>query len=276
VERSRGDQVGLGFRPLSENKVAGIEGVLWLDRASAQPRTAEWDYRDPTRTIPQGARGLIAFGLGRDSLPQVVRWWVRVPQVFRTGHAGEVTKVIESGTFVLSGNDRPVEDPEGVFAALGEVFKIEAITVEAQRAQRSMSEELTKHIAPDELLGAPATHGWDIIKNLRPNWLRRSQSVTSTNYEGLSLVVYQDRMRLSCLAEARVLNAAQPTSTYHQDMPGLRPGGRGGPCMTPQAALASVPAADIASIEYVPPIEAGAIYGMGHGYGVVVIHSRRK
>ncbi|NJD10575.1 MAG: hypothetical protein FIB01_09125 [Gemmatimonadetes bacterium] len=279
VERSRRDQLGLGFRPAPDNKTAAVEGVLWLDRATVAPRSVEWEYRDPTGEVPRGARGLVAFGIGRDSLPQAVRWWVRVPGVFQTtaGGAGEqVTNVIESGAFVLGSNDRPVEDPDGVFAALGEVFSIDPILVAGERAQRLTTEAGTKHIPAEELLGAPSTDAWDIVRILRPNWIRRSESIglsDASSAGGLSFVVYLDRMRLSCLmGDARPQGMRTMSLLYGQSVPGRS----GEQCLSPQAALASVSAADVASIEYVPPIEAGAIYGMGHGYGVVVVHTRRK
>jgi hypothetical protein len=223
--------------------------------------------------VPRGAHGSIDFGTGREGMPQVVRWWVQVPRTFETsytgGGTGRTTNVVESGALVLGADDRPVEDPEGVFAALGQVFALDPILVQGARAQRSTTEEGSRHITPDQLLGAPPTHAWDIVSILRPNWIRRSESIglsDQSSQGGLSFVVYLDRMRLSCLM-------GRPDSGPRY---AVVPGSRGGSCPSPQNALASISAADIASIEYVPPIQAGAIYGMGHGYGVVVVHTRRQ
>jgi hypothetical protein len=260
------------------SKVAAIDGVLWLDRATGAPRSVEYEYRDPSGVVPRGAKGLVAFGAGKDGLPQLIRWWVRVPQVFESSGTGRITSVVESGAFAFDASDRPLEDPDGVFAALGEVFSIDPILVEGERAQRRTSDEGSRYIEPRELIGAPPTHGWDIVRSLRPNWIQRGEAIAlseASSAGGLSLVVYLDRMRISCLMADK--SKWVPGSQHPLGMSqGAVPGAGGEQCMPPEIALRSVAAPDIASIEYVPPVEAGAIYGMGHGYGVVVIHSRRQ
>jgi hypothetical protein len=258
AERGRRGEVGLGFRPVPRAGVVGIEGVLWLDRGSSQLRSVEWEYRDPDGVITRGARGLIGFQPGSTGLLQVSRWWLRVPRLFETSYLGgdraRTTSTLESGGFVLGGNLQPLDDPDGVFALLTGSFTLDPISVEAERAQRIMTEGALKQIRLDELPGAPPTDALDIVSSLRPNWLARAQAWHLTEEGqggGGDCVVYLDRMRWSSL---------QGDST-------------GISC---RDALSQIPASWIASIEYVPPIEGAAIYGIGHGYGVIVIRSRRR
>ena len=147
------------------------------------------------------------------------------------------------------------DEREIPFALIGGMFTLGPIVVEAERSQRLMSEGALKQIRLEEIRGAPPTDAWDIVSTLRPGWLARAESPALTDgASGGELVVYLDRMRLS------TLNGDPGSSSYI-----------GAP-----AALAQIPASWIASIEYIPPIEAAAIYGQGHGYGVVVIRSRRQ
>ncbi|NJD11933.1 MAG: carboxypeptidase regulatory-like domain-containing protein [Gemmatimonadetes bacterium] len=259
LDRQHADQVGLAIRPGNNGRGVGIEGVLWLDRGSAQVREVEFEYRDPARSLPRGARGEIGFRVGGEGVPQVSRWWVRVPREFETRYSLGITarsgSRLESGAFVFGKDDRPLEDPDGVFALLGQMFSIGPIVVEAERAQLLMSEGAQKQIRLDEIRGGPPTDAWDIVRTLRPNWIARAESPALA--EGAAhgeLVVYLDRMRLS------TLNGDPDVRGY----------------TSAEAALSQVPVAWIASIEYIPPIEAAAIYGLGHGYGVVVIRSRRQ
>jgi len=259
TDRGRRERVGLGFRPAGGGRGVGIQGVLWLERASAQVLEVDFEYRDPAQMAPRGARGQIGFHQGRDGLPQVSRWWVRVPREFETSYAGggggRSRSNVESGAFVFGDNDRPLEDPDGVFALIGGMFTLGPIMVEAEQAQRIMSEGALKQIRLDEIRGAPPTDAWDILRTLRPTWIARAESpALDEASSGGELVVYLDRMRLSTLN-------GDPNAGGYVSAP---------------AALAQIPASWIASIEYIPPIEAAAIYGQGHGYGVVVIRSRRQ
>jgi hypothetical protein len=259
VRRNQQQRVGLGFRPAGGSSAPGLEGVLWLDRATAALTDVEFAYRNQNPELPRGAHGFIAFHRGPSGVPQVSRWWLRMPHKFQTifrGGTSELnTSVVESGAIAFDAAGRPLSDPDGVYALLGGMFVFDPIEVQARRALEVMSEGAITRIRPEELIGAPATDAADVVRTLRPTWLARAQAWKLTEEGGGGdCVVYLDRMRVS----RETGGLSDSTSTSCRD------------------ALAQIPAAWIASIEYVPPIEAAAIYGLGHGYGVIVIRSRRQ
>jgi len=256
--RDQPQQVGLGFRPLPRTSAVGIEGILWLDRSTALPQSIEYEYRDPSGTLARGARGLFGFHRGPDGILQVSRWWLRMPRVFETvfrgGGAERNRNVVESGAMALDADDRPLEDPDGVYALLSALFRFDPIEVQAKRALAVMSEGAMARIGAEELLGAPPTDAGAIVSLLRPGWLARAQGwKLSEEGGGGDCVVYLDRMRWS--------RELAPDSAGTSSC---------------RAALSDIPASWVASIEFVPPIEAAAIYGLGHGYGVIVVRSRRQ
>jgi PAS domain-containing protein len=80
--------VGLAFEPMRRGRLPDVEGVLWLDPASAELRYLEYHYVRLDLGVPtQGVGGRVEF----DRLPTgewlVRRWWVRTPVVeaLRTG-----------------------------------------------------------------------------------------------------------------------------------------------------------------------------------------------
>ncbi len=54
------DWIGIAYRPADPGSPGGsaVQGVIWLDRASLEPRRLEWAYSD----LPEWARGLDAGG----------------------------------------------------------------------------------------------------------------------------------------------------------------------------------------------------------------------
>jgi hypothetical protein len=180
VDRRRRGDVGLSIRPVTRSAFVGIEGVLWLDRASGDVSAIEYAYRDSRGVVPRGARGLISFRRGSGAMPQVSRWWVRVPRTFETRYAGgdgaRAASTLESGAFVLGANLEPLDDPDGVFALLTGTFMLDPISVEAERAQRTMTEGALRQIRLDEMLGAQPTDALEIVSSMRPGWLARAQA----------------------------------------------------------------------------------------------------
>ena len=83
IERGEGDRagyVGLSFEPILSRSVPDIEGVLWLDRESAELRFLEFRYtNDPKGIKSEAVGGRVEF----ERLPLgpwiVRRWWIRMP-----------------------------------------------------------------------------------------------------------------------------------------------------------------------------------------------------
>ncbi|HEY5546466.1 MAG TPA: carboxypeptidase regulatory-like domain-containing protein [Gemmatimonadaceae bacterium] len=75
--------VGLSFRPLQTNRRIDIDGVLWLDSATAELRSMEYRYV-PAVGRPAVGGGFVAFGRYPSGLWGVHRWAIRLPvlQVF--------------------------------------------------------------------------------------------------------------------------------------------------------------------------------------------------
>jgi hypothetical protein len=76
--------IGLSFEPLRSAGAAGIRGVLWLDRASAELRRLEFQYTSvpglPARTW-DAAQGRVEFERLSTGVWIVRRWWIRMPAV---------------------------------------------------------------------------------------------------------------------------------------------------------------------------------------------------
>jgi hypothetical protein len=70
--------VGLSFRPLQANRRIDIDGVLWLDSATAELRSMEYRYV-PAVGRPAVGGGFVAFGRYPSGLWGVRRWAIRLP-----------------------------------------------------------------------------------------------------------------------------------------------------------------------------------------------------
>lgn len=72
--------VGLAFQPLPDRRAPDIEGVLWVDRATAELRHVEFTYvRPPRWAEAPGAGGRLEFGRLATGRWIVRKWWIRMP-----------------------------------------------------------------------------------------------------------------------------------------------------------------------------------------------------
>ena len=69
--------VGLTFRPQQASARVDISGVLWLDSATAELRTVEYNYTSRSRQETGG--GVVSFGRYPSGLWGVQRWTIRFP-----------------------------------------------------------------------------------------------------------------------------------------------------------------------------------------------------
>lgn len=128
-------RVGLRFRPLPDQASVGIEGVLWLDRATAELHALEYQYRDPRGELPRGAAGAVGFRVDADGFPRVSRWYVRVP-LPRPAGVEPGNELLESGALALDATGVPLDDPDGVLSVLAGVVSIDSLMVEARRPEQ--------------------------------------------------------------------------------------------------------------------------------------------
>ena len=95
-------------------------------------------------------------------------------------------------------------------------------------------------ITADEILRVNANTAYEAVERLRPAFLTTRGANSIQDPTPVTPVVYLD---------------------------GLRYG--------PAASMSTIPAMGIASIQYLPPIEAGMRYGLGHEGGAILIVSKR-
>lgn len=76
----RPELIGLSFEPVPGRRLADIEGVLWLDQASAELRTLEFRYRNiPDRLLRGEYSGFAAFRRLDNGGWIIEKWWLRSP-----------------------------------------------------------------------------------------------------------------------------------------------------------------------------------------------------
>jgi hypothetical protein len=74
--------IGLGFEPAKKRKVADVEGVLWLDSATAALRHLEFRYTKLPRDVPTSrVGGRVEFEQLASGVWIVRRWYVRAPRM---------------------------------------------------------------------------------------------------------------------------------------------------------------------------------------------------
>jgi carboxypeptidase family protein len=72
--------IGLGFEPMPGRELPDIEGVLWLDRRTAELRVLEYTYTGLWRWVPRGsARGRVEFVRLASGSWIISAWELRAP-----------------------------------------------------------------------------------------------------------------------------------------------------------------------------------------------------
>ena len=86
VERSdaRPDWVGLGFRPPGSRQESDIDGVLWVERETAELQRLEFRYtRLPFDIDGRNLGGRLAFTRVATGEWIIAEWWIRAPRLTR-------------------------------------------------------------------------------------------------------------------------------------------------------------------------------------------------
>ena len=253
-------RVGLHFSPVPGLQTVGVEGVLWLDHATGELRTAEYRYRDARGELARGAEGLVAFGQDAGGLPLVSRWRVRAPRPPAPG-AGRNAEVVETGALALDAAGRPLDDPDGVLAVLAGVVSIDSLMVAARRAELMpdapwrWTQGTLDLLGPTEIVRAPQTNAFDAVMAFRPMWLtRRGSQPYCKNPSDLI---------------AKVNCALRQPAVYLDDEP------LDGEDV--EHMLSTIPMAEVGAMEYIRPIEAFMLFGAlrNSANGVILVHGRR-
>jgi hypothetical protein len=126
--------IGLTFEPVRGRKVPEVEGVLWLDKKSAELRHLEYSYDGLPAHVPTGASGgRVEFERLPTGLWIVSRWWIRMP-AFRSA-GGERWQAVASVPGTLGALRRESISPRAVLTGIkqegGEVLSVLTPTGEA-------------------------------------------------------------------------------------------------------------------------------------------------
>jgi hypothetical protein len=255
--------IGLAFEPVRGRRVPDVQGVLWVDRASAELRLLEYAY---TRAPMRGPRGVPGGRMVFRRLPDgrwiTSAWIIRMP--VPTG--GDVFAIRETGGFVVS-PDTPAPGTDLAAAdAVEGADSVESIAPQPPAPQTSEAPASAAQAAPPRpaqaLAGSAAgpaeeraearrgadrrrlideaevertsvATAYEVVQGLRPQWLRASDDAR--------IVVYLDGRRLG-----------------------------------PPETLQSIPQADIARVEYFDSVEAQQRWSAGHPEGAINVVTRRR
>jgi hypothetical protein len=113
--------IGVAFTPVAKRRgVVDVDGVVWLDRSTAELRGIDYHYVNTTSVIerarPGGHVELLRIPGGRWI---VDRWWIRVPSTITTVRRGDAPVV--PGTVRV---DTPVEALSSIRKTSGQVSEI--------------------------------------------------------------------------------------------------------------------------------------------------------
>lgn len=238
VKLGRGDQdglVGLAFAPARRRDVPDIRGALWLDRRTSELRYLEFTYTGlPRQPGETAAGGRIEF-LRIPSGAWIVRdWLIRMPLRRATGPIG----VRETGGRALTIKTR---DGTVVYATLAPPVVVTVVPpqVAVDSARPRTARRLPNVLTEEDIERSPAVDAYDLVRQLRPNWLHRRGPTSLRDRRAGQVVVYID---------------------------GAQWGG--------VEALRNIAVAHVRQVHYLSGPEATMRFGTGHGGGVIEITTR--
>ncbi|HEU0299404.1 MAG TPA: carboxypeptidase regulatory-like domain-containing protein [Longimicrobium sp.] len=275
--------IGLAFEPVRGRRVPDVQGVLWVDRASAELRLMEFEY---TRAPIRGPRGVpggrMEFQRLADGRWITSSWVIRMPvEAARTQanvlvpQARQVVAVREVGgavqppgtlaqapapsagrVAVAQDAPAPADPAAPAPAAASEATRAEgenSTVIEAEQAAPRMGER-RRVIARAEVERTTTTSAFELIQSLRPGWMRGHGA---------------DRVRAS-LVETRDgyamnLSDESPIIVYVD-----------GRLAGTLEALRAIPHGDIDRVEYFDGLEAHQRFGRNHSQGAINVITRRR
>jgi hypothetical protein len=245
--RGGGDQdglVGLAFAPARRREVTDIRGTLWLDRRTSELRYLEFTYANlPQQPNEESAGGRIEF-LRIPSGAWIVRdWLIRMPLRRATGPVG----VRETGGRALTIKTRdgivvystPAEPPVVAVIAPLDSAPAPAAVVAVDSARPRTARRLPNVLTEEDIEGSTAADAYELVRQLRPNWLHRRGPTSVRDRTAGQMIVYVDGTRWGGVAELRNFRTDQ-----------------------------------LRQLHYLSGPEATMRFGTGHGGGVIEITTR--
>jgi hypothetical protein len=274
--------IGLAFEPVRGRRVPDVQGVLWLDRASAELRQMEFQY---TRPPVRGPRGVPGGKMEFQRLPGgrwITRnWVVRMPveagladMYPAQGQRPRVVAIREVGGAVLPPGTpatlAAAAPADSVSAGTGAIAQVvltpmrdttsvppgaamagmpSIMEAQTRPAQRTNTDR-RRLIGRDEVAETRVSTAFDLVQALRPQWLRARGS---------------NSLRIVTRGDANWVADESPIVVY-QDGRLLGPG---------VELLRSIPHASIEQVEYFDAAEAQQRWGVGHPQGAIHVISKR-
>ncbi|MBW3569908.1 MAG: carboxypeptidase-like regulatory domain-containing protein [Gemmatimonadetes bacterium] len=260
--------IGLAFEPVRGRRVPDVQGVLWVDRASAELRLMEFEY---TRAPMRGPRGVPGGRMEFQRLPDgrwiTSSWVIRMPveasrtevnvlvpqtrQVIAIREVGGAVVPAGTATVAAAAPARvavaPHPAPPAPASQAGPSTVIEARPVAPRASDRR------RVIGRGEVEATTVTSAFELVQTLRPQWLRARGS------DGLRFTPFETR------DESGVNISDESPIIVYLD------GRRLGPLET----LRSITHGDIDRVEYYDAVEAQQRWGVGHPQGAIHVVTRR-
>jgi hypothetical protein len=269
--------IGLAFEPVRGRRVPDVQGVLWVDRASAELRLMEFEYtRPPVRGRAGVPGGRMEFQRLPDGRWITSSWVIRMPveaQRPETNALVPATRQIvairevggavqQPGTAALAAappvaqgalamNDpAPAAAPE---IAVPTAEQVVSSVIEARPEAQRLSDR-RRVIGRGELERTPLTSAFELVQSLRPQWMRARGSDALS----MSEVATRDGPVMAITDESPIMVWVD--------------GRRLGNLET----LRSIPHGEIDYIEYFDGTEAQQRFGAGNAQGAIHVVRRRR
>jgi hypothetical protein len=282
--------IGLAFEPARGRRVPDVQGVLWLDRATAELRLMEFEY---TRAPVRGPRGVPGGRMEFQRLPDgrwiTSSWVVRMPvetqrplsplspqgpQLVAIREVGGAVQ--PAGTLALAPAAAapvaaaaptqqlpvvidPLADavaastppPAGSPLSLPSTLAAEAAP--ATRRTPPTASERRRRIGTDEVREARVSSAYDLVQALRPQWLR----ARGNDIMRVGIVQTPKGPIPGVVDESPILLYVDNRLVGEIEM------------------LRSIPLGEVDQVEYYDAAEAQQRWGIGHPQGAIHILTRR-
>lgn len=264
--------IGLAFQPVRGRRVPDVEGVLWVDRATAELRRMEFAYTRPPVRGPRGVPGgTIEFQRLPDGRWLTSAWQLRMPVVgIRDAYTiGEQSRhlhaIREVGGSARPGSvpRAPAPPPVPAIAAVPDAVADEeeeapaATPAAAARSARPPASTLPpdrrRLLTRAEVDRSSAPTATELVQTLRPQWLRaRGNDATRARTAPLPGGI------------TAVLIDEAPVVVYLD-----------GTLIGLLEALRTIRRVEIEEVEYYDAGEAQQRWGTGHQHGAINVVTRR-